>query len=94
MNKWGQFEYILKQVLPSYIHFTRLSCDVDLIYGTYDTFEYKWTLEIKKDCGLYEEIINLSTFCDITWDEMFWSPEYTKLVSYIKSKEKILPVYW
>ena len=94
MNKWEQFEYILKQVLPSYIHFTRLSCNVELNYENYDTFEYNWTLEIKKNCGLYEEIITLSTFCDIKWDDMYWSPEYMKLVSYINSKEKITPVYW
>ena len=94
MNKWEQFEYILKQVLPSYIHFTRLSCDVEINYETYNTFEYKLTLEIKKNCGLYEEIINLSTFCDIKWDDMYWSPEYMKLVSYIDSKERITPVYW
>ena len=94
MNQWEQFEYILKQVLPSYIHFTRLSCNVELNYETNNTFEYEWTLEVKKDCGLYEEIINLSKFCDIKWDKMFWSPEYMKLVSYIGSNKKITPVYW
>jgi hypothetical protein len=67
---------------------------VELNYENYDTFEYNWTLEIKKNCGLYEEIITLSTFCDIKWDDMYWSPEYMKLVSYINSKEKITPVYW
>lgn len=95
MNKWEQFEYILKQVLPSYIHHTRLSCNVELNQAHYyGKFEYKWTLEIKKDCGLYEEIRNISRFCDINWDDMFWSTQYMKLVSYVDTNEKITPVYW
>lgn len=95
MNKWEQFEYILKQVLPSYIHHTRLSCNVELNqYQHFMRYQYRWSLEVKRNCGLYEEIRSISQFCGINWEGMDWTEEYVKLRGYEESNKKINPVYW
>ena len=95
MNKWEQFEYILKCVLPSYRSHTRLSLNVDrpsTIYGLNGT--YTWRLCFKSDSGLFKELISLSKFCGIEWEHQFWDEKETILELSEYSREMVKPVYW
>jgi hypothetical protein len=96
MNKWEQFEYILKCTLPSYRSHTRLSLSVDYQNSTiYDINQtYTWRLYFKSGSGLYEELIGLSKFCGIEWEHQFWDEKETILEMSEYSHEIIKPIYW
>lgn len=95
MNKWEQFEYILKQVLPSYKSHTRLSLTVDRPSSIYEINGiYTWRLYIKSGSGLYQELISLSKFCGIEWEHQFWDNKETILEMSEYCRENIKPVYW
>jgi hypothetical protein len=95
MNKWEQFEYILKCVLPSYRFHTRLSLNVeypDSIYGINGT--NTWRLSIKTSSGLFYELVSLSKFCGIEWEHQFWDEKETILELSEYSPKMVNPVYW
>lgn len=95
MNKWEQFEYVLKRVLPSYKSHTRLTLSVERsssIYGINGT--YTWRLYLRTGCGLYEELISLSKFCGIEWEHRFWDEKETIFEMSEYSNEMINPVSW
>lgn len=95
MNKWEQFEYILKRVLPSYRSHTRLSVSVERSESIYDiNGTYTWRLYIKSSSGLFHELISLSKFCGIEWEHQFWDERETILEISEYSREMVKSVYW
>jgi len=95
MNKWQQFEHILRNTLPSYKKLTKLSCSCEIVTDyPYKKFKYEWVLLFNTKCGLYEELLNISKFCEIEWEQAYWDDLNTKFVLSEQIYELIEPVYW
>jgi hypothetical protein len=91
MSEWEHFKYVLENVLPSYKHFSTLSCNIE--FNSYYYYEYSWRLTIKR-CEVYDEIKTLSEFCGINWERMFFDHESISLELYEDRKIPTKPVYW
>ena len=97
MNKWEQFEYILKCVLPSYKRFTNLSLECTRPHHHYEYYNYVWKLKIRYGSGLFPELVSLSKFCGIEWEHQFYTESdggYMIIEMSENHKEPISPVYW
>jgi hypothetical protein len=97
MNKWEQFEYILKCTLPSYKRFTNLSLECTRPHHHYEYYNYVWRLQITYGCGLYQELVSLSKFCGIEWEHQFYTESdggYMIIEMSENYREPISPVFW
>jgi hypothetical protein len=95
MNKWEQFEHIVKKVLHTY-SLTQLSCQISSSTSyPYKTFSYGWELQINEiNIKIYDELLTISYFCGIEWNETIFDEGKIKIRLTEHTYEYIEPVYW
>ena len=98
MNKWEQFEYILKCLLPSYKQRSRLSLTVESNNFAYSQYirdnKCIWRLEISRGSEFFEDIKTISDFCGIYWEYMTYTMEHELILELTENREEITPIFW